>query len=63
MMDVLMQGSDRDLVKIWQKMKAKRFDSIMLKTKTVGAYAALNRWQPLRKLSAPEHNLLSSAKS
>jgi len=37
MMDGLMQGADRDLVKIWQKMNAKRFDNIMLKTKTVGA--------------------------
>jgi len=39
MMDGLMQGADRDLVKIWQKMNAKRFDNIMLKTKTVGARA------------------------
>ncbi len=39
MLDGLMQGADRDLVKIWQKMNAKRFDNIMLKTKTVGAKA------------------------
>lgn len=39
MMDGLMQGADRDLVKVWQKMNAKRFDNIMLKTKTVGAKA------------------------
>jgi len=39
MLDGLMQGADRDLVKIWQKMNAKRFDNIMLKTKTVGAQA------------------------
>jgi dihydrolipoamide dehydrogenase len=39
MMDGLMQGADRDLVKVWQKMNAKRFDNIMLKTKTVGAEA------------------------
>ncbi len=39
MMDGLMQGADRDLVKIWQKMNAPRFDNIMLKTKTVGARA------------------------
>jgi len=32
MMDGLMQGADRDLVKIWQKMNAKRFDNITLKT-------------------------------
>ena len=37
MMDGLMQGADRDLVKIWQKMNAPRFDNIMLNTKTVGA--------------------------
>ena len=39
MLGGLMQGADRDLVKIWQKMNAKRFDNIMLKTKTVGARA------------------------
>ena len=36
MMDGLMQGADRDLVKVWQKMNAHRFDNIMLNTKTVG---------------------------
>ncbi len=39
MLDGLMQGADRDLVKIWQQMNAPRFDNIMLKTKTVGAKA------------------------
>ncbi|MEB2349455.1 MAG: dihydrolipoyl dehydrogenase [Comamonadaceae bacterium] len=39
MLDGLMQGADRDLVKVWQKMNAPRFDHIMLKTKTVGARA------------------------
>ena len=39
MMDGLMQGADRDLVKVWKKMNAPRFDNIMLKTKTVGARA------------------------
>ena len=39
MLDSLMQGADRDLVKVWQKMNAPRFDNIMLKTKTVGAQA------------------------
>ena len=39
LLDGLMQGADRDLVKIWQKMNAKRFDNIMLKTKTVSARA------------------------
>lgn len=39
MMDSLMLGADRDLVKVWQKMNAPRFDNVMLKTKTVGAEA------------------------
>jgi len=39
MMDGLMQGADRDLVKVWEKMNKHRFDNIMLKTKTVGAQA------------------------
>jgi dihydrolipoamide dehydrogenase len=39
MLDGLMQGADRDLVKVWQKMNAHRFDRLMLKTKTVGAEA------------------------
>jgi len=39
MLDGLMQGADRDLVKVWQKMNAKRFDKLMLKTKTVAAEA------------------------
>jgi dihydrolipoamide dehydrogenase len=39
MMDGLMQGADRDLVKVWEKMNNKRFDKVMLKTKTVGAQA------------------------
>jgi dihydrolipoamide dehydrogenase len=39
MLDGLMQGADRDLVKVWQKMNARRFDNIMLKTRTVAAEA------------------------
>jgi dihydrolipoamide dehydrogenase len=39
MLDGLMQGADRDLVKVWQKMNTPRFDNIMLKTKTIGAQA------------------------
>ncbi|MCW5631765.1 MAG: dihydrolipoyl dehydrogenase [Rubrivivax sp.] len=39
MLDGLMQGADRDLVKVWQKMNAARFDNVWLKTKTVGAQA------------------------
>ncbi|WP_050463108.1 dihydrolipoyl dehydrogenase [Herbaspirillum autotrophicum] len=39
MMDGLMQGADRDMVKVWQKFNEKRFDNVMLKTKTVGVDA------------------------
>ena len=39
LLDGLMQGADRDLVKVWEKVNAKRFDHVMLKTKTVGAKA------------------------
>ena len=39
MLDGLMQGADRDLVRVWQKMNTPRFDNIMLKTKTVGGRA------------------------
>jgi dihydrolipoamide dehydrogenase len=34
MLDGLMAGADRDLVKVWQTFNARRFDNIMLKTKT-----------------------------
>ncbi|HFC8536050.1 TPA: dihydrolipoyl dehydrogenase [Neisseria bacilliformis] len=39
MMDGLMQGADRDLVKVWQKMNEHRFDNIMTNTKTVAVEA------------------------
>jgi dihydrolipoamide dehydrogenase len=39
MLDGLMQGADRDLVKVWQKFNEKRFDKVMLKTKTVAVEA------------------------
>jgi dihydrolipoamide dehydrogenase len=39
MLDGLMQGADRDLVKVWQKRNAPRFDNIMLKTRTVAVEA------------------------
>jgi dihydrolipoamide dehydrogenase len=35
MLDGLMPGADRDLVAVWQKVNAHRFDKIMLKTKAV----------------------------
>jgi len=34
MMDGLMLGADRDLVSVWQKFNAPRFDKVMLKTRT-----------------------------
>jgi dihydrolipoamide dehydrogenase len=39
MLPTLMTGADRDLVKVWQKFNAHRFDNIMLNTKTVAAEA------------------------
>ena len=39
MMDGLMQGADRDLEKVWEKMNAHRFDNIMTGTKTVSVEA------------------------
>jgi len=39
MLDIMMAGADRDLVKVWEKMNTKRFDKVMLKTKTVSAKA------------------------
>ena len=39
MMDGLMQGADRDMVRVWQKFNEKRFDNIMTRTKTVGVEA------------------------
>ena len=58
MLDGLMQGADRDLVKVWQKFNAKRFDHIMLKTKTVGAEATaegiLVKFEGANAPSAPQ---------
>src|SRR5699024_7551312 len=39
MLDGLMQGPDRDVVKVWEKQNAHRFDNVMLETKTVAAEA------------------------
>ncbi|HXR59563.1 MAG TPA: dihydrolipoyl dehydrogenase [Burkholderiales bacterium] len=39
MLDGLMLGADRDLVAVWQKFNAGRFDQVMLKTKTTKAEA------------------------
>ena len=42
MLDGLMPGADRDLVRVWEKKNAPRFDAVMLKTKTVGVEAKPN---------------------
>jgi dihydrolipoamide dehydrogenase len=39
MLDGLMSGADRDLVAVWQKHNARRFDKIMLRTRTVAVEA------------------------
>ena len=39
MLDGVMTGADRDLVKVWEKKNAPRFDRMMLKTKTTSAEA------------------------
>ena len=65
MLDGLMQGADRDLVKVWQKMNAPRFDNIMLKTKTVGAEARadgiLVRFEGEGKLTEQTYDLVLQA--
>ncbi len=39
MLDGLMTGADRDLVKVWQKFNDKRFEKLMLKTRSAGVEA------------------------
>ncbi len=39
MLDGLMQGPDRDLVKVWEKQNSGRFNTVMLKTRTVAVDA------------------------
>ncbi len=39
MLDGLMLGADRDLVRVWEKLNKPRFDRMMLKTKTVAVEA------------------------
>ena len=61
MLDGLMQGPDRDLVKVWEKYNAHRFDNIMTGTKTVaveakedGIYARLASIQSARATAGQE---------
>ena len=39
MLDGMMLGADRDLVRVWEKMNKPRFDRVMLKTKTTAIEA------------------------
>jgi dihydrolipoamide dehydrogenase len=58
MMDGLMQGADRDLVRVWQKLNAHRFDNIMLKTRTVAVEARADGiWVSFEGENAPTEAL------
>lgn len=51
----LMLGADRDLVKVWHKMNDRRFDQIMLETRTVSAEARDDGiWVSFEGKNAPE---------
>ncbi|CAM5180629.1 Dihydrolipoyl dehydrogenase OS=Castellaniella defragrans OX=75697 GN=HNR28_002377 PE=3 SV=1 [Castellaniella defragrans] len=55
MLPTLMTGADRDLVKVWDKMNARRFDHVMLNTKTVAAEARADGiWVTFEGASAPK---------
>jgi dihydrolipoamide dehydrogenase len=64
MLDGLMQGADRDMVKVWQKFNEKRFDKIMTKTRTVavealaeGIKVSFESVDPATATAAPEPQL------
>lgn len=55
MLPGLMPGADRDLVKVWDKMNARRFDRVMLETRTVSAEARDDGiWVKFEGKNAPE---------
>lgn len=55
MLPGLMPGADRDLVKVWEKQNARRFDHIMLETRTVSAEAKDDGiWVSFEGKNAPE---------
>ncbi len=55
MLPGLMPGADRDLVKVWEKFNAHRFDRIMLETRTVSAEARDDGiWVGFEGKNAPE---------
>ena len=54
MLDGLMQGPDRDAVKVWEKQNAHRFDRIMLKTRTTAVEAKKDgMWVTFEGANAP----------
>jgi dihydrolipoamide dehydrogenase len=56
-LDGLMQGPDRDLVAVWQKHNARRFDRIMLRTRAVAAEAKPEGiWVQFEGENAPERS-------
>ena len=62
MLDGLMTGADRDLVKVWQKFNDKRFDKLMLKTRSVGVEAKADgilRQVRRRAGAAPSRNSMT----
>jgi dihydrolipoamide dehydrogenase len=61
MMDGLMLGADRDLVAVWQKFNARRFDDVMLKTKTTRVEATsqgLKAWFEGAKKNSQVYDLI-----
>ncbi|MFA7669340.1 MAG: dihydrolipoyl dehydrogenase [Burkholderiaceae bacterium] len=55
MLPGLMPGADRDLVKVWEKFNASRFDHVMLETKTISAEARDDGiWVTFEGKNAPE---------
>ena len=54
MLDGLMQGPDRDAVKVWEKQNRHRFDKIMLKTRTTAVEATPDGlWVTFEGAAAP----------
>jgi dihydrolipoamide dehydrogenase len=55
MLDGLMPGADRDLVRVWEKMNKPRFDRIMLSTKTTAVEARPDAlWVTFEGQNAPK---------
>jgi dihydrolipoamide dehydrogenase len=55
MLDGLMPGADRDLVRVWEKVNKPRFDRIMVSTKTTGVAAKPDAlWVTFEGANAPK---------